>query len=80
MFEPLENHPIVVAARTRIENQPPVSVGPISESIVADIQYRSLFVTAFGSQFRRACFYRPDLDIEPPAAHLVHESSQATTM
>ena len=82
MFEELENHPIVVAARTRIEDQPPVRIGPISEPIVADLQYKSLFVTAFGGQFRRACFFRPDIDtdIEPPASHLVHESAQAPTM
>jgi Abortive infection alpha len=60
MFQELEEHPTVVAARARIEGQPPVRIGPISEPIVADVQYKSLFVTAFGQQFRGACFFRPD--------------------
>jgi hypothetical protein len=60
MFQDLEDHPTVVAARTRIEGLPPVQIGPISEPIVVDTQYKSLFVTAFGRQFRAACFFRPD--------------------
>jgi hypothetical protein len=60
MFQELEDHPTVAAARARIEAQPPVRIGPISEPIVADVQYKSLSVTAFGLQFRAACFFRPD--------------------
>ena len=80
MFQDLEEHPLVIAARARIEGQPPVRIGPISEPIVADIQYKSLFVTAFGRQFRGACFFRPDVDLDEAAPHLVHSSGQATTM
>jgi hypothetical protein len=60
MFQELEDHPTVAAARARIEGQPPVRIGPISEPIVADVQYKSLSLTAFGRQFRAACFFRPD--------------------
>ena len=60
MFQELEEHPTVAAARERIETQPPVRIGPIAEPIVADVQYRSLTMTAFGRQFRGACFFRPD--------------------
>ncbi|MES1171859.1 MAG: DUF4393 domain-containing protein [Bacteroidota bacterium] len=59
-FQELEDHPTVVAARERIEEQPPVRIGPISEPIVADTQYKLMSVTAFGRQFRAACFFRPD--------------------
>ena len=55
MFNELETHPQVASVRTRIESQPEVSIGPISEAIVADVQYKSLFVTPFGRQFRAAC-------------------------
>jgi len=58
MFQDLENHPTVADARARIESQPAVRIGPLSETIVADIQYHSLFVTPFGQQFRAACFFR----------------------
>jgi hypothetical protein len=68
MFAELEDHPTVVAARARIEEQPPVRIGPISEPIVADVQYKSLSLTAFGRQFQVAIFFRPD------AAELVHAS------
>jgi hypothetical protein len=69
MFAELEDHPTVLAARARIEEQPPVRIGPISEPIVVDVQYKSLFLTAFGRQFQSACFFRPD------AADLVHATS-----
>jgi len=59
MFEELEEHPTVVAARARIESQPSVRIGPLSETIVADVQYQSLFMTPFGQQFRAACFFVP---------------------
>ena len=58
MFQELESHPTVVAARARIEAQPAVRIGPLSETIVADVQYQSLFMTPFGQQFRAACFFR----------------------
>jgi Abortive infection alpha len=76
MFVELENHPTVVMARARIEDQPPVRIGPISEPIVADVQYKSLYVTAFGRQFRAACFFRPDaVNLDGDTADLVHASS-----
>jgi Abortive infection alpha len=79
MFQELEEHPIVVAARTHIEEQAPVRIGPISEPIVADLQYRSLIVTAFGRQFRGACFFRPDGDFaRPRSSDLSREVSRAT--
>jgi hypothetical protein len=61
MFQDLEADPTVAAIRARIEAEPAVHLGPISETIVADIQYKSLFVTPFGQQFRAACFFRPEL-------------------
>jgi abortive infection alpha-like protein len=70
MFHELETHPQVTSVRTRIESQPEVSIGPISEAIVADVQYKSLFVTPFGRQFRGACFFRPEHDTDlarPPS-------------
>ncbi len=70
MFQELELHPTVAAARARIEAEPAVRIGPLSEDIVADIQYQSLFVTPFGQQFRTACFFRPDraTDLSRPAS------------
>ena len=44
-----------------------VRIGPISEPIVADVQYKSLSVTAFGQQFRAACFFRPGVTEETAA-------------
>jgi hypothetical protein len=70
MFHELETHPQVTSVRTRIESQPEVTIGPISEAIVADVQYKSLFVTPFGRQFRGACFFRPEHDTDlarPPS-------------
>jgi|GEM_PF-1673444 len=60
MFAELEDHPTVLEARARIQAQPPVRIGPISEPIVADVQYKSLFLTAFGHQFHRASSFRPE--------------------
>lgn len=70
MFHDLEIHPTVAAARARIEAEPAVRIGPLSETIVADIQYQSLFVTPFGQQFRAACFFRPDrgTDLDRPVS------------
>lgn len=76
MFTELEVHPTVVAARARIEGQPPVRIGPISEPIVADVQYKSLFLTAFGRQFRAACFFRPEAPgAGAQSAELFHAST-----
>ncbi|MBC8133926.1 MAG: DUF4393 domain-containing protein [Deltaproteobacteria bacterium] len=76
MFQELEEHPTVVSIRTRIEEQPAVRIGPISEPIVADVQYKSLFLTAFGRQFRVACFFRPEVtDARGDVGDLVHGSS-----
>ena len=60
MFQELEDHPTVTAARTRVEQMPAVQIGPISETIVADFTYKSLSLTAFGRAFRAACFFRAD--------------------
>lgn len=75
MFAELEDHPTVVAARARIEAQPPVRIGPLSEPIVADVQYKSLSLTAFGRQFQIACFFRPDATSPHTDGDLVHASS-----
>lgn len=61
MFHELEAHPTVLAISAQIEARPEVRIGPLTESIVADLQYKSLFVSPFGRQFRAACFFRPDL-------------------
>jgi hypothetical protein len=58
IFEELEKHPAVMAVRDAIEQRPPVRVGPVSEAIVADVNYKSLLVTSFGRQFRDVCFHR----------------------
>jgi hypothetical protein len=59
MFQEVEAHPEVVAARAAIEARPPVRVGPLTEAIVADVHYKSMFLTSFGRQFRSIAFYRP---------------------
>jgi hypothetical protein len=68
MFGELESHPTVMAARAEIEQRPPVRVGPLSETIVADVNYKSLFLTSFGQQFRDICFHRPDGVVATTAA------------
>jgi Abortive infection alpha len=60
VFEELESHPAVMAVRATIEQRPAVRVGPVSEAIVADVNYKSLLVTSFGRQFRDVCFHRSD--------------------
>jgi len=59
MFQEVEAHPEVIAARAAIEARPPVRVGPLTEAIVADVHYKSMFLTSFGRQFRSIAFYRP---------------------
>ena len=59
VFEDLESYPAVMAVRAAIEQRPPVRVGPVSEAIVADVNYKSLLVTSFGRQFHDVCFHRP---------------------
>jgi Abortive infection alpha len=59
MFRAVEEHPEVLAAMARIEARTP-SLGRATDAIVADVQRRSLFVTAFGRQFYEACEYRPE--------------------
>lgn len=62
MFQEVEAHPAVVAARAAIEARPAVRVGPLTEAIVADVHYKSMFLTSFGRQFRDVTFYRPRAD------------------
>jgi hypothetical protein len=61
VFRAVEEHPEVMAAIARIGARPS-SLGRATDSIVPDVQRRSLFITAFGRQFYEACEYRP----EPP--------------
>lgn len=62
MFAPLENHPEVVKLRASIESQPAVALRGVTEPIVADVQYISLFVTTYGRQFQRICTYQATTD------------------
>jgi len=61
VFRAVEQHPEVAAAVARIEARTP-ALGRSTDAIVADVQRKALFVTAFGRQFYEACEYRP----EPP--------------
>ncbi len=63
MFKPLEAHPEVTNLKARIAGRPPVTDGATSEPLVADVQYKYLFVTSFGRQFYDACEYRPEADL-----------------
>ena len=64
MFGPLEAHPEVTGLIARIGNRPPVVDGQSQEDpIVADLQYKYLFVTSFGRQFYGACEYRPEAEM-----------------
>jgi len=75
MFKPLEEHPEVAGLVARIGNRPPVvegrsqSPGQSSsqedppDPMVADLQYKYLFVTSFGRQFYEACEYRPEAEM-----------------
>jgi hypothetical protein len=63
MFKPLEAHAEVTSLMARIASRPPVTDGATSEPLVADLQYKYLFVTSFGRQFYDACEYRPEADL-----------------
>jgi Abortive infection alpha len=66
MFRALEESPEVQAAIARAEARqaPPLSpAGPDDDAgnvVVADLQRKALYVTAFGRQFYEACEYRPE--------------------
>ncbi len=64
MFKPLERHAEVTSLMAQIVNRPPVTDGRNgSDPLVADVQYKYLFVTSFGRQFYDACEYRPEADL-----------------
>ncbi len=64
MFKPLESHADVTSLMARIANRPPVTDAQNgNDPLVADVQYKYLFVTSFGRQFYDACEYRPEADI-----------------
>jgi len=64
MFGPLEAHPEVTGLIARIGNRPPVVDGQNQvDPMVADLQYKYLFVTSFGRQFYGACEYRPEAEM-----------------
>jgi len=63
-FRALEESPEVKAAVARVEANPPA---PLKEGakddddrVVADLQRKALYVTAFGRRFYEACEYRPE--------------------
>ena len=61
MFKALEAHPEITSLMARIVATPTPAAGPDGgEPLVAEIQYKYLFVTSFGRQFYEACEYRPD--------------------
>lgn len=63
IFTAVEQHPRVKDTIARIEaRHPPQLGGGDDEPIVADIQRKYLFVTAFGRQFFDACEYRPEAE------------------
>ncbi|HET6284936.1 MAG TPA: DUF4393 domain-containing protein [Polyangia bacterium] len=62
MFKALETHARVLEILASIAARRPAELGPITEPLVPDIQYKFLFVTAFGRQFYDACEYRPEAD------------------
>ena len=64
MFKPLEEHPEVAGLVARIGNRPPLVDGQDQvEPVVAELQYKYLFVTSFGRQFYGACEYRPEAEM-----------------
>jgi hypothetical protein len=68
VFAALERHPAVLAAAARIEARNPADLGNGNgvDRVVADLQRKSLYVTAFGRQFYEACEYRPEPGRQPP--------------
>ncbi len=67
MFKPLEQHPEVASLVDGIGKRAPKvdsQDGPSNGSpLVADVQYKYLFVTSFGRQFYEACEYRPEAEM-----------------
>jgi hypothetical protein len=68
MFKPLESHAEVKSVMAQIANRPPVPARENdgqngNDPLVADVQYKYLFVTSFGRQFYDACEYRPEADL-----------------
>jgi hypothetical protein len=64
MFKPLETHAEVTRLKAEIANRPPVTDDRNgNDPLVADVQYKYLFVTSFGRQFYDACEYRPEAEL-----------------
>jgi hypothetical protein len=67
MFKPLESHAEVTSLMARISNRTPVTDAQDwkagNDPLVADVQYKYLFVTSFGRQFYDACEYRPEAEL-----------------
>jgi hypothetical protein len=59
VFRAVEEHPQVAAAMARVGKRSPELPGS-SDGVVADVQRKGLYVTAFGRQFYEACEYRPE--------------------
>ena len=63
-FRALEESPDVKAAIARVEANPPPPLKngakDDDDRVVADLQRRALYVTAFGRRFYEACEYRPE--------------------
>ena len=60
MFKPLEQSPEVAALVEGIAKRATHNGGG---PLVADVQYKYLFVTSFGRQFYEACEYRPEAEM-----------------
>jgi hypothetical protein len=66
MFKPLEQHPNVAGLVAGIGQRAPAAAGDgqqPGDPLVADLQYKYLFVTSFGRQFYEACEYRPEAEM-----------------
>jgi hypothetical protein len=63
-FRALEESAAVKAAIARVEANPPAPLKNGSKEdddrVVADLQRKALYVTAFGRRFYEACEYRPE--------------------
>jgi Abortive infection alpha len=59
VFRTVEERPEVAAAMARIAGRTPGLDGA-PDTVVADLQRKGLYVTAFGRQFYEACEYRPE--------------------
>jgi hypothetical protein len=63
-FRALEESPEVKAALARVEANPPAPLKDRAKDdddrVVADLQRKALYVTAFGRRFYEACEYRPE--------------------